>query len=414
MKILFLHRNFPAQFKHLIAHYTQDPNNQIAFITGRKEGNISGVTKLVYELARQVPDNAHRYLRFFEESIIHGQSCAQKALALKNQGFIPDVIFGHSWGSTLFMKDIFPDTPLLTYFEWFYRAYGSDVDFEKQGPLPVNLEALMRVKNSHILIDLYSCDHGLSPTQWQLSQFPPEYHEKISVIHDGINTDILKPDPDAKLVIPHLNLDLSETDEIITYVSRGLEPYRGFHKFMEAVPLILEKRPKANIVIVGEDKVYYGSTLPDNKTYRQEMTEKISFDTSRVHFTGRLPYDLYLKVLQVSSAHIYLTYPFVLSWSVLEAMSAGCLVIGSNTPPVKEVITDGENGLLADFFSPQEIAERVDEVLNHPDKMQKIRNNARESIIEKYDIKKLLPKQLELINHLIGSSKANTKSHSHI
>ncbi|OGI20594.1 MAG: glycosyl transferase family 1 [Candidatus Melainabacteria bacterium RIFOXYA12_FULL_32_12] len=413
MRILFLHRNFPAQFKHLINYFTQNPDNQVVFITGRKEDSLPGVTKLAYNLSRKVPDNAHRYLRFFEESILHGQASAQAALSLKNQGFIPDIIIGHSWGNTLFIKDVFPDTPVLCYLEWFYRAYGSDVDFEKQGPLPVNLEALLRVKNSHILIDLYSCDHGISPTKWQHSQFPPEYHDKISIIHDGINTDHLKPDPEAKLVIPHLNLDLSEVKEIITYVSRGLEPYRGFHKFMEAVPHILERRPNAHIVIVGEDRVYYGSSLPNNKTYKQEMLEKISFDTSRVHFTGRISYDIYLKVLQASSAHIYLTYPFVLSWSMLEAMSAGCLVIGSNTPPVTEVIKDGENGLLVDFFSPQEIAERIDEVLNHPDQMKEIRIKARETILEQYDLKKLLPKQIELINDLTENSKLSMKNKSY-
>lgn len=405
MKILFLHRNFPAQFRHLAAHFAQDPNNQVVFITGRKEDKMPGVNKLVYNITREVPKEAHRYLRFFEESIIHGQAASQVALALKKQGFIPDIIIGHSWGTTLFMKDIFPDSPLLCYLEWFYRAYGSDVDFEIKKPLPVNLEALLRVKNSHILIDLYTCDHGISPTNWQFNQFPPEYKDKISIIHDGINTDQVKPEKEAKLVFPHLNLDLSEVDEIITYVSRGLEPYRGFHKFMEAVPLILEKRPKAHIVIVGEDRVYYGSTLPDGKTYKQAMLEKFPVDLSRVHFTGRLLYEIYLKVLQCSSVHVYLTYPFVLSWSMIEAMSAGCLVVGSDTPPVREVIKHGENGLLADFFSPQDIADKVCEVLDHPDKMNDLRVKARETVLENYDLKKLLPKQIELVNKLLENSR---------
>lgn len=405
MKILLLHRNFPAQFRHLAAYLAKDPSNQVVFITARKEDNMPGVTKVVYNLAREVPKEAHRYLRFYEESIIHGQAAAQAALALKNQGFVPDIIFGHSWGSTLFMKDIYPDTPLLCYLEWFYRAYGSDVDFEKPGPLPVNLEAMLRIKNSHILVDLYTCDHGITPTKWQHSQFPSEYHDKITILHDGINTDLLKPDPTAKLMLPHLNLDLSKEEEIITYVSRGLEPYRGFHKFIETVSIILKRRPKAHVVIVGEDKPFYGGISASGKTYKEEMLEKFSLDMSRVHFTGRLQYDHYLKVLQASSVHVYLTYPFVLSWSFLEAMSVGCAVVGSSTTPVQEVIRDGENGLLADFFSPENIADKIEEVLNHPDKMQTMRIKARETIINNYALKDLLPRQIELINNLIKANK---------
>lgn len=405
MKILFLHRNFPAQFRHLAAYYASNPENQVFFITARKEYGIQGVTKLVYKLAREVPDSSHRYLKFFEESIIHGQAAAQAALVLKNKGIIPDIIFGHSWGPTMFMKDIFPNTPLLCYFEWFYNAYGSDVDFGAAKPLPINLEAMVRVKNSHLLMDLYSCDHGMTPTKWQHSQYPSEFAHKISIIHDGIDTNFIKPDPDAKLVLPHLNLDLSDKKEIITYVSRGLEPYRGFPQFMESVSIILKRRPNCHVVIVGENRPYYGGARSDGKTHKDAALEQFSYDMNRVHFTDRLPYDLYLKVLQASSAHIYLTYPFVLSWSMLEAMSAGCLVIGSNTPPVKEVIKDGENGLLADFFSPQNIADRVDEVLDHPDKMRSIKNKARETILTDYDLNKLMTEQIKLIDGIVAKRK---------
>jgi glycosyltransferase involved in cell wall biosynthesis len=254
----------------------------------------------------------------------------------------------------------------------------------------------VRVRNAPILLDLYSCDRGLSPTQWQRQQFPPEFQPKLKVLHDGIDTSFFQPQPGAKLVLPSIGLDLSHVDELITYVARGMEPYRGFPQFMRSVALIQKRRPNCHAVVVGEEGVFYGRTLPDNKTYKQQMLEELpQLDLTRLHFTGRLSYDQYLQVLQASSVHIYLTYPFVLSWSMLEALSTGCLILGSSTPPVMEVIRDGENGLLVDFFSAEAIADRVDEVLEHPDRMARLRQNARATILEGYDLAKLLPEHLQ-------------------
>jgi glycosyltransferase involved in cell wall biosynthesis len=273
---------------------------------------------------------------------------AQKLIA---QNFLPDIVYAHSgWGPGLFIKDIFPKATLLGYFEWFYHAHGTDADFDPTEPLQADDEARIRIKNAPILLDLCNCDAGLSPTTWQRQQFPTEFHSKIKVLHDGVDTSFFQPKPGAKLVLPSINLDLSDVAEIVTYVGRGMEPYRGFPQFMEAVALIQKRRPKTHIVVVGEDRVAYGKSLPDGKTYKQLMLEKLDLDLSRLHFTGRLPYNQYLQVLQASSVHIYLTRPFVLSWSMLEAMATGCLIVASNTAPVTEVIRDGENGLLVDFF----------------------------------------------------------------
>jgi glycosyltransferase involved in cell wall biosynthesis len=319
---------------------------------------------------------------------------------LKAQGFVPDVVYGHSgWGSTLFIKDAFPESQLLCYFEWFYHARGSDADFDPSEPLTPDDVARIRIKNSPILVDLYSCDLGLSPTNWQRLQFPPEYHSKITVLHDGIDTAFFQPKPGAKLVLPAVNLDLSHAEEIITYVARGMEPYRGFPQFMEAIALLQQRRPHCHVVVVGEDRVAYGRSLPDAKTYKQLLLEKLPLDLSRLHFTGLLPYGQYLQVLQASSVHIYLTRPFVLSWSMLEAMATGCLLVASDTPPVTEVVRDGVNGLLVNFFSPQEICDRVEEALDNPEKMALIRTKARETILENYDLSKLLTKHLQWINY---------------
>ncbi len=401
MRIIFLHRNFPGQFVHLAKHFAQDAQNRVVFITERKEWSIPGVLKAVYKVPERDRSKTHAYLRFYEEAILHGQAVARAAIDLKKQGFTPDIIIGHSWGQNLFMKDVFPDTPLIGHFEWFYRAHGSDVDFDIRKSLTIDTEARVRIKNSHILNDLHACDYGICPTQWQYEQFPPESRHKIKIIHEGIDTDYFSPDPDAKPVWPAINLDLSQAKEIVTYVSRGLEPYRGFPQFMEAAELILEKRPNCHIVIVGEDKVFYGGNLPNGKTYKQAALEKFTGDQSRLRFTGHIPYETHRKILRVSSAHVYLTYPFVLSWSMLEAMSAECLVLASDTPPVKEVIRDGENGMLFNFFSPQEIAEKVCYVLAQKDEMAEIRKRARETVLEKYDLKKVLPEQIEWINTIM-------------
>ncbi|MBD2200507.1 MULTISPECIES: glycosyltransferase [Calothrix] len=398
MRILFLHQNFPAQFRHVAAALAQDKNNQVFFGTTRQEGSLAGVNRVVYNPKREARPETHHYVKPLENAVLQGQAVYRLAEQLKAQRFVPDVVYGHSgWGPTLFIKDIFPKAKLLCYFEWFYHAHGTDADFDPSDRMTADDEARIRIKNAPILQDLYSCDRGLSPTYWQRQQFPLEYHNKITVMHDGVDTNFFSPNPGAKLVLPRINLDLSHAEEIVTYATRGMEPYRGFPQFIEAVALLQQQRPNCHVVIVGENRVAYGKKLPDGKTYKEVMLEKYDLDLSRIHFTGWLPYSEYLQVLQASSAHVYLTRPFVLSWSLIESLATGCLVVGSRTAPVMEVIQDGVNGLLADFFSPQEICDRILEALNHPDKMAAIRAKARQTVLERYDLAQLLPQHLQWI-----------------
>ncbi len=407
MRILFLHPNFPAQFRQLATVLGQDPNHQVVFGTTRFEGHIPGVHKVLYQESRPAAPQTHPYVRSLEEAVLQGQAVYRMAQKLKTQGFVPDMVFGHSgWGPTLFIKDLFPKAKLFCYFEWFYQAHGSDADFDPADPLDADAEARIRVKNAPILLDLCACDAGISPTNWQRQQFPAELRSKITVRHDGVDTAFFQPKAGAKLKLPEIGLDLSAVDEVVTYATRGMEPYRGFPQFMEAVALIQARRPNCHVVVVGEDRVAYGKQLPDGKTYKQLMLESLSLDLSRLHFTGSLPYKQYLQVLQASSAHIYITRPFVLSWSMLEAMATGCLVIGSNTEPVREVIEDGKNGVLVDFFSPTEIADRVDDVLNHPDQFIGMRSQARQAILQQYDLAQLLPQHLQWLNNTVNVLQA--------
>ncbi|MCB5187171.1 glycosyltransferase family 4 protein [Methylobacillus caricis] len=387
MNILFIHQNFPGQFRHIAQSLIDEGKHQVLSLCETHAPGMAGVQRLEYKPARAATEGVHAYLAPVEGHVIRGQSVARALLQLKERGYQPDIIVAHmGWGEAIYPKDIYPDTPLLTFFEFFYQTDGADAGFDPEYPLVLDDYLRIRTKNITNLLSLHAADIGISPTAWQRNLYPPEYRDKIRLVHEGINTEAAAPDRSAWVRLGS-GLTLTRDDEVITYVSRNLEPYRGFHIFMRALPEILKRRPNCQVLIVGGNDVSYGRKLPDGQTYRAQLLQEVQgIDQSRVHFLGKLPYQQYLRVLQVSSAHIYLTVPFVLSWSMLEAMSAGCLVIGSRTAPVEEVITHEENGLLVDFFSIHEIANAIDRVFTAPDRLQAMRDAARGTIIERYPL----------------------------
>lgn len=401
MRILFVHQNFPGQYLHLARHLGAQPGNEVVFLTQRKDGALPGVKKVVYAPKRKPFPQTHHYLREAEAGVLNGQEVARAALALKNTGFVPDVMLGHNgWGEIWYLKDIYPNTPLIGYFEFFYRTEGADIEFEPGVADQLDTAPRLRTRNVGNLLGLEAADLGQCPTRWQQSLYPERYRSMLRVVHEGIDTRVVCLNPAAKLKLPGSERELTIQDEVITYVARNLEPYRGFQVFMRSLPAILARRPNAHVVIVGGDDVSYGIRLPEGKTYRAEMLKELgdTLDLSRVHFLGRVPYATFLTVLQISRAHVYLTYPFVLSWSMLEALSAGCLVIGSKTAPVEEVLRHRENGLLVDFFGTAGIADAVVDALANPGAYRAIRERARRSVIEAYDLHSLaLPAQLKLV-----------------
>jgi glycosyltransferase involved in cell wall biosynthesis len=404
MNYLFIHQNFPGQYRQLAAHLAAQPANTVHFVTQQNQNTLSNVNKITYPKDARGPINCHAYSAELDNAINTGAAVANTCRRLRDAGLRPDLIVGHSgWGETLFVKDVFPEVPVLANFEFFYHSQGVDFDFDPEFTPIFNDPALLRTRNGISLMAFQAADWGHSATRWQRGLHPPEMRPRISVLHEGVDTGIARPIANATFPLPKARRALTCKDEVLTYVARNLEPYRGFHVFMRALPYVMRRRKRLQVVVLGGDDVSYGSPPPPQTTYRTQMLEEVggSVDMSRVHFLGQVPYETYLRLLQVSSAHVYLTYPFVLSWSFVEALACGCLVIGSSTPPVLEVLQDGSNGLTVDFFEHRELAERIEEVLVQPDRMRRIRAAARDTAVEQFDFARVaLPRWLEVMGDL--------------
>lgn len=407
MKIVFIHQNFPGQFKHLAPALAAAGHEVVALGINKPSYPTPGVKTILHRprLANaEALQGAPIEVQESQAKTTRGHSVAKCLMRLKQEGFIPDIIVAHSgWGEAYFVKDVFPRVPLIVYAEYYYHPEGGDAYFDPEFTKP-SLEGLerLRLKNTHLLHALMSADKGLAPTKFQKSRHPEALREKISVIHDGIDSARFKPDPKASVTLRKAGLVLRPQDEIVTFVARELEPYRGYHIFMRALPELLALRPNAQVIIVGGDGVSYGAAPPPGKTWKDiflaEVTDRI--DHQRVHFVGKLPHEILTQLMQVSTVHLYLTYPFVLSWSLMEAMSIGCLIVGSRTAPVEELIEHGKTGLLVDFFDPHQIAMTVVDALQRRNELIPLREAARQKIVRNYDLNKhCLPSQIRLIEN---------------
>jgi glycosyltransferase involved in cell wall biosynthesis len=411
-RYLFVHQNFPGQFPHIARALAEQGDDVVAIGESRRLEQRRlphpKVRLIGYPSPKGAGRHTHHYLRGLEAHVRRGQDVLRVCQQLITNGFQPDIVVAHpGWGEALFLRDVFPRARIIHYLEFFYRAEGADVGFDPEFPVTLDDHCRVRIKNATQLMSFDSADKGISPTAWQKSRYPADWQPRIASCHEGIDTRRVCPDPTATVKLPikvgagwAAKRELTPADEVVTYVARNLEPYRGFHTFMKAVPGILEGRPNAHILIVGGDDVSYGRPPEGGGTYRERYSKGwgTDVDQSRVHFLGKLAYVDYLRVLQVSSLHVYLTYPFVLSWSMLEAMSAGCLVLGSSTPPVMEVIEDGKNGFLTDFFDAPQLAKRVTKILSTRGDLNGIRHAARETIRAAYDLDGIcLPQILKIL-----------------
>lgn len=407
MNILFIHPNFPGQFLYLAEYLAKNPENKVMFLAAENAsgGSLPGVQLVLYakpaEEAEKLADKTGP-CQTMMKSMLTGLQVVKALQSIRKQtGFVPDVIVGHTgWGSLLYVKDLYPDVPVLGYVEWFYHAVGGDSYYWPDEVPSLDAKVAIRTKDASHLLSLESIDAAYTPTHWQHSQFPARYQEKIEVCHDGIHTAFCSPLPKRPgLVLEDAKLSLPEGSEILTYVSRGFEAFRGFPYFMDAVRLLLKRRPQLHVVIVGTDRICYGAQLKDTSYLKEERKKGI--DETRVHFVGHRSRPDYQKILRASSCHVYLTRPFILSWSMLEAMSFGCPLVASKTPPCEEVVEDGVNGLLAEFRSPHHIARRVEELLDDRALAERLGRAARETVLERYELTKCLHRQEDMIYRLL-------------
>lgn len=397
MNILFIHQNFPGQYKHLLP-YCKAKGHQVMALGTRSVSEFpAGFPYRAYSYDRSSGQDTDPLAVDVESKFIRARSCANAAIALREEGFHPDVICVHTgWGEDLFLQDVWPQARIVGYSEFFYNATGFDLGFDPEYCTsdPLTLFKL-RPKNATNLLSLEQIDVGVTPTQFQWSSYPERYRSKIRVIHDGIDTHQARPKDN--LFLQMRGRRLTAADPVVTFVSRSLEPARGFHRFMRALPRFQELCPDAHIIIVGEPNGGYGAkpSVPHKDQLLQELEGQINLD--RLYFPGRIAYRDFLRVLAISRCHVYFTIPFVLSWSLLESMAAACVVVGSATAPVQEVIRHGENGLLVDYFDADALARQMAEVVTDPRGFVHLAQAARQTVVSGYDRSDCLARHHALI-----------------
>ena len=411
MKLLFVHQNMPGQYREILQWLLANQNHEIAFLTQRKNApKFDGVQTVVYKPHHVPGQKAYGLSRVWEQATGAGYGAATAARALeRDHNFKPDIVVGHvGWGELTFFKQVWSDVPIIGFFEYYYRLTGGIVGFDPLEPVSENTPFLLEARNSVPLANIEVVDQGQCPTMWQRDRFPTSFHDRMYVCHDGIRSDLLLPDPDVSLGLSRLDAPLTRDDEVITYVTRNLEATRGFHILMRALPRILKERPKARIIILGGNDVSYGgkSKHPGGLRAKMEAEVGADLDWNRVHFLGQVPYSNFKKIIQISRCHIYLTMPFVLSWSMMEAMSMQATIVASDVPPVREMITHGETGLLVDFHKPDDLASQVIDVLANTPDYSHLGPAAREFITSTHDfLTCCLPEHLRQMNALLPKSK---------
>ena len=405
-KILFIHQNFPGQYKHLAPELAKEDNYEISSLSMIDHNPLPGVNKNLYSLDQGNTPNIHKFAVEFETKTIRADACANKANELKENGYYPDLIIGHSgWGELLFLKEVWPKTKYLTYVEFNYNLENSDIDFDPTVFMDKTSYTRRKLvaRNSSFYSQYLLSEKMITPTEFQKNTFPYIFKKNIDVIHEGIDTKFLQPNKEKSVTLN--NITLTNKNKIVLFVSRSLEPYRGYHSFIRSIPGILDKHPDAYIVLIGSDEKGYGASPEKGETHRENFFNEIKdkIDTSRILFLGYVDYNVLIAFFNIASVHVYLTYPFVLSWSMLESMSCGGLILGSNTAPVKEIIIDKKNGLLVDFFDYDAISEKVNNTLEKPEKYLNIRDEARKTIIKKYDLWDVcIPKHKDLVKKILN------------
>lgn len=394
MHVLFVHQNFPAQFGHVAAYLAQKRGFRCTFVSQHPSGNEGGIERVQYVIRGGATQQTHFCSRTFENAVWHSHAIYE---ALRTRDDIrPDLVVGHSgFLHTVFLRELY-DCPFVNYFEYYYHTRGTDMDYRPDFPYPAINHLRARARNAGLLLDLEDCDAGYSPTRWQRSLLPASYRPKVRVIFDGIDTELWRP----LTGVPRMVGERSIPDDmrIVTYVSRGMESIRGFDVFMKVARLLCQRRKDVLFVVVGEDRVCYGGDLEftAGQTFKQWVLSRGDYDLSRFLFTGLMPTPALAQLFAISDLHVYLTVPFVLSWSLMDALACGVTVLASDTPPVREMVEHDKNGLLADFFGVEQLADAAETVLNAPQDFKHLGQAGASMIRDRYSLEVCLPRMLDL------------------
>ncbi|RDJ22143.1 glycosyltransferase [Bosea caraganae] len=399
MHVLFVHRSGSGQFSHLIDRLLAE-GAEVTLVTERAEHSRPGLRQIAYALDAGLA--ASPSLAATEYHVRTGEAVAAVLRRLRREDR-PDLIIGHTgWGGLLFVKDVLPGTPLLGYCEYYYNADDSDFDFDPAFGISEAQRMRLRMRNAAQLVTLQAVDAAYTPTRWQHRQYPAAIRDRIAICHDGIDTRLCRPDPDASFTLPD-GRELRRGDEVVTFVARDLDPYRGYPQFMRAAALVAQARPGVLFVVVGGDGVGYGRPRSDGRLWREVMLAETGLGERMVHIPWLAREDL-IRLFQVSAAHVYLTVPFVLSWSLLEAMACGCLIVGSRTGPVQEVVSDRRNGLLAPFFDRSALAGTIAAALERQVEYEPLRQAARAAVLGRFDLEACLDRQMGLVERLVAQN----------
>jgi glycosyltransferase involved in cell wall biosynthesis len=404
VRILIIHQNFPGQYRHLVAALLAR-GDEVQAIGAPHAPGMAGVTCFRYGLPApgSVP-KVHPWAQDFQVKVFRAEAVLTLLRERSDQLARPDLILGHpGWGELLGIKDHWGDVPVLHQLEFVYQLQGGDTDFDPEFPVPQGSQTRLRLRRATQLLAFHDLDWALAPTHWQASTAPEVFRDRLSVIHEGIDTKLIAPREGSQVNLEQRRLRFQPGDEVVSFVARNLEPYRGVHTVLRALPLLQRLRPRAHVILVGGEGVSYGPPPVQGGSWKQVLLAELEgqLDRSRIHFVGQVPHPVLHDLFRVCACHVYLTYPFVLSWSLLEAMACGAVVIGSDTPPVAEVISDGVNGLLVDFFSPEALAERVAAVLADQAAHRPLGLEARRTVERHFDLHGVcLPRQLALVDWL--------------
>ena len=382
--IVFIHQNMPGQFKNICQALARNEKNQVYFITKKKTVNLPNVHRVIYDLAREPAGGPHQYIAGLDSHLLYGQAVARRLIALKENNVYPDVIFAHSgWGEALFVKEIFPKAKLVVFSEFYYESRYSDTAFTHKGDVPVDTACKLVARNLHLTQSMMSADIILTPTLWQKFVHPKILWPQILVLHEGISVENIRANRRDSVTLPN-GWTLNKGDRVVTYVSRNLEPYRGFDVFFDAIRLLSSVAPDVRVVLIGGDEVSYGKRPAGGVSWRDHFLHQQGPVLDNAAFIGKVPYPMFLDLLGIAKVHTYLTVPFVLSWSTLEAMALETLVVASATHPVREVIADGKNGLLTDY-NPQAVCNGIMRGLDMADdERRKIGRLARATVEQNY------------------------------